>query len=626
MNKALFLLSSAFSIGTSLHALEPSSPKPNHMVTLVSNDGKAIQLPKNAAHISPVLKNLTEDVVENHQIPLPNIDGPTLDIIVRILTDISTIQTKQLSGTLPKEQSVIRPDGKLISKNTLPIIAQYVPGKDAAQYLLAFEYLGIEILSYNLCWLFVAEQLKKTPHISLHNVELLTKKHVSSWFIDYARRCYQLQKAGAHYELSIADYIALNGIPPIKPYLGINAINLDHLRITDLEGIAALGTVRTLDADKKPIDVVINEITVVNNFILYVQPKTFDGLAHLNRLLLDGNQINLIVPRSFQGLTNLDTLSLTRNKLTKLAPRTFQGLDNLTALHLSLNKLDIQPGAFRGLNSLQTLTLSDNEITSLNLRALRGLPNLQALSLNSNKLRTLEPGTLQGLTNLRRLYLQNNKFSTINEHMFQDLARLEILGLHQNDIETLEQNAFGDLRNLQTLNLHINKLTALPPEILENLRNLVQLDLSDNKITALSAGNFQNLANLHELSVRNNHLTTLITGVFRGLTQLQDLDLSRNRISVIQPQVFAEQGNLTNLELSNNRIDACTQETFQGLTSLTDLVLGANPLAPEHLAPETFRGLNNLQRISLPTDTFESLGTDAIRERYGLGANIEIDM
>ena len=107
------------------------------------------------------------------------------------------------------------------------------------------------------------------------------------------------------------------------------------------------------------------------------------------------------------------------------------------------------------------------------------------------------------------------------------------------------------------------------------------------------------------LNLERNDIRTLQTHAFNGLSSLKTLSLkgypssnsSNSRIEHIEPNAFVGLNNLEYLNLANNHISELQTDTFQGLNSLKGLELRSNNI--ETFEAGCFGGLTNLEWLHL---------------------------
>lgn len=146
------------------------------------------------------------------------------------------------------------------------------------------------------------------------------------------------------------------------------------------------------------------------NNITTITVHSFSELnADVSDISLDDNQISIIEPKSFDRLRNLTFLGLTGNQLVALPPGTFDGLQHLVELQLNWNKIaTLDRHCFSSLLQLRILQLEHNKISSVAPETFTNM-SLVELSLKSNKLENIPAGIFNSLTNLTKLDLRFNK-------------------------------------------------------------------------------------------------------------------------------------------------------------------------------------------------------------------------
>ncbi|XP_036264462.1 reticulon-4 receptor-like 1 [Pipistrellus kuhlii] len=193
-----------------------------------------------------------------------------------------------------------------------------------------------------------------------------------------------------------------------------------------------------------------------NNRIAELRPGHFSPATVT--LWIYSNNITAIDPRTFEGFAHLEELDLGDNRqLRTLAPETFQGLARLHALYLYRCGLGALPARlFGGLHSLQYLYLQDNQLEHLQDDVFADLVNLSHLFLHGNRLRSLGRDPFRGLVNLDRLLLHENRLQWVHPRAFHDLGRLTTLFLFNNSLSELQGDCLAPLAALEFLRLNDN--------------------------------------------------------------------------------------------------------------------------------------------------------------------------
>ncbi len=213
---------------------------------------------------------------------------------------------------------------------------------------------------------------------------------------------------------------------------------------------------------------IVNMLEV--NGISSLSAGDFDGLANLQRLILDNNQLSALPPEVFNGLDALTDLRLDNNQLTALPSGVFNGLDALTDLRLDNNQLTaLPPGVFDSLDALTDLRLDNNQLPALPPGVFDSLDALTDLRLDNNQLTALPPGVFNGLDALTDLRLDNNQLPALPPGVFDNLDALTDLRLDNNQLLTLPPGVFDNLDALTTLNLGGNASLTLGAGALDEL-------------------------------------------------------------------------------------------------------------------------------------------------------------
>ncbi len=408
MNKLLYFSLSLTVISVGLLSMQQhEGPDFGPVVELVSSDGQAFPLPKSAAELSPTLQTILSG--ETHEqaeqcVALGLIDGKILAVVAKVLIALNEKIIEQELRPFPKSETIKHSIGDgYVTQNLQKLVYPILKESDIIQpVMLAFDFLGMPALVNATCKLFVEALLKKDPTQDLPAFMASAQELIPAGLLSYAEKHYLMQKAGIATELSIADYITLNGVPKInKSYY----LDLSNKALTSLDGIKQIP-----QWDK------IHDLGLNNNRLTSLPPEAFRELTNLTGLGLNINKLSSLPSGIFQALTNLKYLALSENKLSLLPSEVFQGLKNLRTLWLNNNQLASLPHRiFQELTNLYVLNLDYNQLSSLSSGIFHELTNLHGLGLSSNQLSSLPVGIFHELTNLLRLSLNNNFFSETQE-------------------------------------------------------------------------------------------------------------------------------------------------------------------------------------------------------------------
>jgi len=138
----------------------------------------------------------------------------------------------------------------------------------------------------------------------------------------------------------------------------------------------------------------------------FSNPINHPLLQNVTELILEGKGLS-VIPTEVSLLSNLKRLSLSENQITKIPPKTFANLPNLQSLSLRKNQLTvIDPRTFTNLSNLVELDLQINQLTEIKPETFAPLVNLQHLYLCRNELRAIAPQTFTNLVKLQYLFLR----------------------------------------------------------------------------------------------------------------------------------------------------------------------------------------------------------------------------
>ncbi|XP_045467187.1 relaxin receptor 2-like [Harmonia axyridis] len=153
------------------------------------------------------------------------------------------------------------------------------------------------------------------------------------------------------------------------------------------------------------------------NRIKTIENRLLLPLQRLEKLLLQQNLIEVIGPDTFPPLP-LNSLSLVDNLLQELEPRTFSALGELRFLFLSGNHLAVlRRGVFANLSNLEVLALNDNAIKKIEIGVFEDTLNLSSLKLEHNKFRMLDKRVLLPLKKLPYIYFDRFELCMAATHV-----------------------------------------------------------------------------------------------------------------------------------------------------------------------------------------------------------------
>ncbi|MED6241862.1 hypothetical protein ATANTOWER_028810 [Ataeniobius toweri] len=255
---------------------------------------------------------------------------------------------------------------------------------------------------------------------------------------------------GCHCQLRIVQCSDLGltevprNIPPDTKFLDLQNNRITELKENDFKGLTNLYA-----------------LSVRNNLISKVHPKTFIPLKHMQKLYFSKNLLTTI-PKNLPA--SLVELRIHENRIKKVAAGTFSGLGNMHCIEMGANPIQnsgFEPGAFKGLklyylriseakltgvpkdlpDSLHELHLDHNQIQAVELEDLSRYRNLNRLGLGFNHIRNIENGSLSFLPMLRELHLDNNRLKRVPQGL-PSMKYLQVVYLHANNISQVGVDAF----------------------------------------------------------------------------------------------------------------------------------------------------------------------------------------
>ncbi|KAM9102750.1 leucine-rich repeat-containing protein 19 [Sarcophilus harrisii] len=146
-------------------------------------------------------------------------------------------------------------------------------------------------------------------------------------------------------------------------------------------------TLNSTDINILQTYVLLNELNLNNNKIVFLRNNSFDNLSNLEILSISSNSIDTIEQNAFLGLDKLKQLCLCQNKISQLNPYTLIPLKSLMALNLQDNMISYfdVPKKFQ----LEKIILDGNPWNcSCNLRNLQDWLNTSKVMLENENITT----------------------------------------------------------------------------------------------------------------------------------------------------------------------------------------------------------------------------------------------
>ncbi|XP_063916114.1 lutropin-choriogonadotropic hormone receptor isoform X1 [Zophobas morio] len=332
-----------------------------------------------------------------------------------------------------------------------------------------------------------------------------------------------------------------------------------------------------------------------NNEIWKLDGTTFQQVPALRSLRLDGNRLRGVPSEALTGLPHLEVLNIGNNLIASLPVAAFPPLDKLVVLLMKRNQIsEIAEEAFANLTSLKVLELDDNFLTQIPT-AVTKLAKLQELSISGNRIKYIRGGLLQKTPALALLELKGNPLTGVDAHAFSFLPRLRKLILS----EARELSTFPNLNGttaLEILRLDRAGISSVPSSLCTTCPRLKSLDLKSNKLKTIP--DLNNCREMRVLDLASNHIRSLENRPFRGMYQMHDLLLAHNEIQYIPQDAFHNLSRLQVLNLEDNQISFIHPDAFLPISKIEDLNLGQNVFP--HLPSAGLERLLHLKTFNNP--------------------------
>ncbi|KAJ8410703.1 hypothetical protein AAFF_G00186600 [Aldrovandia affinis] len=176
-------------------------------------------------------------------------------------------------------------------------------------------------------------------------------------------------------------------------------------------------TFRYLTSMPREIQPAVERMNLGYNSLTVLKEHDFDGLGHLELLMLHSNTIHTIEDKAFDDLQSLQVLKMSYNRVKEINKETLQGLRSLLRLHMDHNRIEfINPEAFYGLTMLQLVQLEGNLLQQL----------------HPDTFITLRYSQIFKVSSVKNIYLSDNALTSLPANIFSHCTQLENVFLHGN--------------------------------------------------------------------------------------------------------------------------------------------------------------------------------------------------
>ncbi|XP_029439400.1 LOW QUALITY PROTEIN: toll-like receptor 13 [Rhinatrema bivittatum] len=297
------------------------------------------------------------------------------------------------------------------------------------------------------------------------------------------------------------------GLKDFEPLSNLKNLNLANNRIEKINSSFHFQGLHSLQ-----------ELKLGNNILLEISDSLSPNLKMLQLLELRVNKLSLIKAKTFQYLSSLLFLNLVDNQIETIEPGAFDGLIHLQTLLLGSNKITsatFQENTFRGLSSLKEIQLFDNYISYKSSEKLDPPPFLL--------LKSLETITFNSQGHRGMLYFPSN--------FLEGLVSVEKIHAGNLAIDTLDVTVFSYTPKLKELDVSYNVFSSINPALLQHVPNLTELHMTKLGLQTLDFVFGVNLSQLLILRAAGNQLNILERRHLAALPSLTFLDLRRNPLT-----------------------------------------------------------------------------------------------
>lgn len=281
-----------------------------------------------------------------------------------------------------------------------------------------------------------------------------------------------------------------------------------------------------------------------NNFILWIENDTFDGMPDLQWLDLRGNALASISVKTLPS-TTLRYLDVSENNDLDRST-VFQPFENLVELNIARNA-ELAPIVLGSGPRLQALDVSYTNLTEVPVTP---APLLGSLILSGNVIRAVNSGDLDGFPLLRYLNISENRIIMVEDDAFGRLDLLTVLDLNGNLLKTVPKSLPG---SLEILNLENNKIQNLGAEDFEGCKRLKSLNVRNNDIQHMQDFTFASLVYLDILDLSENPIEMITREMLTGPVRLKVLKLERLMAPETPTFPFTDTRYLNRIELAYSK-------------------------------------------------------------------------
>nr|XP_033771617.1 toll-like receptor 13 [Geotrypetes seraphini] len=378
----------------------------------------------------------------------------------------------------------------------------------------------------------------------------------------------------------------------------------------------------------------VRNLSVAENFIGHLDPKSLEGCSGLLFLNFSGNLLRSFSSQLVQKLPSIVFLLLSDNRIR------------------TLDLCQSESGFV--LRNLTHLDLSHNQITDLGTQQLSCLPALLSLDLSSNHIVDLKNGAFLSLDRLEVLNLESNGLFLLENFYFEHLPTLKVLGLKGNLLKN-HNDSFKVLTQLEELSLsfesigtfcaphsNISKFQLEGSDIeigcSQNCSTMKKVEIKASKVSInpCKSAPFRSVTELH---LEDNHVLVCLplgtpgsfTMGLRSFPSVQKVfyssspDLPLTKVSSPLKDTLSYLPNLRHLHLRNLRKDfengfLIPDLLFRNLTSLSSLILEDSGI--EHFSSSIFSDLISLELLIIKSQEMKTLqeglfdGMDRLKYLY----------